>query len=522
VGRVEFNFHPRFKWGGTGWLIAENTIVTNRHVAVEFAKKTNNGIVFVRNPLGITIEALVDFREEFNTNATPMEVAVEEVRFLADEGQPDIAILKLAPNNFQLEPIPFFTGTIKPNAEVAVIGYPAYDPIRNPLKPEDVTRIFSNIFDFKRLSPGLILNDSVAPNVFTHDCTTLGGNSGSTVIDIATGQAVGLHFSGVFHESNFAVAAPAILDALANVGVQVNTTAPPVAIPPPVDEEDEILFNSQELKPEDYEDREGFQENFLGDDAIVPLPKIKDKSSVLKFGPNNDETVLKYHHFSLEMNEKRRMCIYSAVNINGAESRKTKRAGWKLDPRIQKEQQIMKECYGNPPKFSRGHMTRREDPAWGETLAIANLGNEDSMHVTNTVPQMQPFNGGIWLGLEDYALQNSRGDEMMISVFTGPFLEDDDPEQFGVQVPVEFWKIISFINDETGELCATGYTMSQEDFLSTREFVFGEYKTYQTSIKSIEKRAGLDFGPLADLDPYVGQEVIPSPLMDFSQIKFKR
>ncbi|HYC27654.1 MAG TPA: hypothetical protein VEB42_02545, partial [Chitinophagaceae bacterium] len=38
VGRIEFKSHPRFKWGGTGWLIAENTIVTNRHVAVEFAR----------------------------------------------------------------------------------------------------------------------------------------------------------------------------------------------------------------------------------------------------------------------------------------------------------------------------------------------------------------------------------------------------------------------------------------------------------------------------------------------------
>jgi endonuclease G, mitochondrial len=63
----------------------------------------------------------------------------------------------------------------------------------------------------------------------------------------------------------------------------------------------------------------------------------------------------------------------------------------------------MKESYGNAPKFSRGHMTRREDPIWGITLE---LGNSDSMHVTNTVPQIQSFNAGIWLDLEDYALLN--------------------------------------------------------------------------------------------------------------------
>jgi endonuclease G len=52
-------------------------------------------------------------------------------------------------------------------------------------------------------------------------------------------------------------------------------------------------------------------------------------------------------------------------------------------------------------------MTRREDPVWGEPEEAA-LGNNDSMHVTNTVPQMQPFNGGIWLALESYALDHAR------------------------------------------------------------------------------------------------------------------
>ena len=49
------------------------------------------------------------------------------------------------------------------------------------------------------------------------------------------------------------------------------------------------------------------------------------------------------------------------------------------------------------------------------------------MHVTNTVPQMQPFNAGIWLALESYALDHARSDQMRISVFTGPFLLADDP-----------------------------------------------------------------------------------------------
>ena len=159
---------------------------------------------------------------------------------------------------------------------------------------------------------------------------------------------------------------------------------------------------------------------------------------------------------------------------------------------------------------------------WGSDAAAA-TGNADSMHVTNAVPQMQPFNAGIWLGLEDYALDHAREDDMRISVFTGPFLRSNDPERFGVRIPVRFWKVIAFVHDETGELCATGYTMSQKNFIGEEEFVFGAHETAQAAIRSIEEQAGLSFGPLADLDPFADvEESIERPLLDFREIRFTR
>ena len=91
------------------------------------------------------------------------------------------------------------------------------------------------------------------------------------------------------------------------------------------------------------------------------------------------------------------------------------------------------------------------------------------MHVTNTTPQMQAFNAPIWLALEDYALGHAKEDEMKISVFTGPYFDDHDPEMYGVRIPRAFWKIIAFVHDETGELCATGYEMNQERTLQPEE-----------------------------------------------------
>jgi endonuclease G len=145
------------------------------------------------------------------------------------------------------------------------------------------------------------------------------------------------------------------------------------------------------------------------------------------------------------------------------------------------------------------------------------------MHVTNTVPQMQPFNAGIWLDLEDYALQHARGDQMRVSVFTGPFFKDDDPVRVGVAIPRAFWKVIVFVHDQTHALCATGYTMSQDSFLHDEEFVFGQHLTTQTRIRTIEQRAGLSFGPLAALDPFDGdEEGVGGVLTDPSQIRFLR
>jgi DNA/RNA endonuclease G (NUC1) len=293
--------------------------------------------------------------------------------------------------------------------------------------------------------------------------------------------------------------------------------------PPPADavDDDELLL---EAVPADYRDREGFDPDFLGDGITVSLPAVTgDPDDVLTFEVEGQtEQELRYEHFSVVMSRSRRLCLFSAVNIAGAESKRKRRVGWRIDPRIPRESQIRSECYGDPPRFARGHMTRREDPVWGDDASAA-TGNADSMHVTNAVPQMQPFNAGIWLGLEDYALDHAREDDMRICVITGPYLKADDPIRFDVQIPRRFWKVIAFVHDDTGQPCATGYAMSQDAFIREDEFVFGQHETFQVSIAAIERQTGLSFGPLAALDPFEEvEEALAAPLRDFAQIRFVR
>jgi endonuclease G, mitochondrial len=570
VGRIELENNPRFEWVGTGWLVTENIIVTNRHVASEFAKGDGRRFTFRSGSFG-KMSASIDFLQEVNSSKTEV-FEIQEVLHIEPDTGPDISFLRVKAKNGRklATPIALSKSTSAPKDQVAVIGYPARDS-RIP-EVDLMERIFGNVYNKKRLAPGQLI--ALGANEIQHDCSTLGGNSGSVVLNLKSGEAVGLHFSGRFLKANFAVPASLVANRLSAIGSRgsgaISTSVPssrpvvrpaaeqtaqapqttsqsgevtfqvpltisvrlgavitpaqtPVAVtapvvapePEPEDEPDEIFT---EGRVEDYSDKDGYVSDFLG--VEVPLPELKKTKDILKLTDSDSDFVLNYQHFSVIMSESRRMCFLSAVNIDGEKSRRTKRGPWKIDPRIPKEAQIMKECYGNPPKFSRGHMTRREDPAWGNA-GVATEGNQDSMHVTNTVPQMQPFNAGIWLGLEDYALQNSRKDKMSISVFTGPFFSKNDPIMYGVKIPTKFWKVIAFIHDETGELCATGYTMSQRKFLEPEEFVFSQHDTAQTSIREIEEKAGIDFGPLTEVDPFRNTpEGVAADLTDFSQIKF--
>jgi endonuclease G, mitochondrial len=605
VGRIDLIGHADFSWVGTGWLVRPTIIATNRHVAQLFARRSGQGFQFRPGTLGGPVAASIDFLREMGRDQK-LAFQITDVLHIEDEEEADMAFLRVA-GPPQAAPIALARGKGKAKQQVAVIGYPARD---SRIPDQDLMqRLYGDVYDCKRFAPGQLKR--VEETTLQHDATTLGGNSGSVVLDLETGQALGIHFAGRFLEANFAVPA-ALIEARVQLlegggarsrpapvremdsssttdssasdsgadnsstdsgstaqlpgtvqrlectiplkitleigvpvlacGVTVAAVAAPVA-PPPLtaatataprlgatsaagqgeQDEDDAEF-APEAPVSDYLDRKGYAEDFLGAGTSVPLPQIRrDAAQIVTFDfdGNEEESVLRYLHFSVVMHRTRRQCFYSAVNINGGQSRKTRRPGWAFDPRIPRELQIMKECYGNAPKFSRGHMTRREDPAWGSSTAVAQKGNADSMHVTNAVPQMQSFNAGIWLQLEDYALENARQDDMKISVFTGPVFKRDDPTQFGVKIPRQFWKVIAFIHDETGELSATGYSLSQESFLSEDEFVFGAHETHQRSLRWIEQQAGVSFGELTALDLFEDREGFAQPLSSLRQIRFR-
>lgn len=214
IGRVEVNNHPDFPWVGTGWLVADDIIVTNRHVAREFGRLAAGGFTFRTGLNGGPMSSRVDFLEE-DQRVKSLEYEVDSVLWIAPASEPDVAFLRLA-RPATGRPLPsaiVLADSVNPDGFVVTIGYPARDP-RVP-DQDLVKQIFGDVYEKKRLAPGQIL--AIEDDELSHDCATLGGNSGSPVIDLTNGQALGLHFSGLYMQANFAVPAPRVLDLLRRV-----------------------------------------------------------------------------------------------------------------------------------------------------------------------------------------------------------------------------------------------------------------------------------------------------------------
>lgn len=269
----------------------------------------------------------------------------------------------------------------------------------------------------------------------------------------------------------------------------------------------------------------GFNPNFLP--VAVGLPSVERAM----------DNTLDYQHFTIAMNPARRMPYYTAVNIDAIKYNKLKENipsrkelgsdPWTLDPRLPKTAQLPKSFYQNND-FDLGHMVRREDALWGDTLEEAVAANDDTFYLTNAVPQHKDFNRNAqrWKGLEDYALTNARKNDLRISVFSGCVFKENDRKYKDVQIPGQFWKIIVMVKSN-GELSATGYVVQQDDLIkdiTEREigFQYEQFKTYQVPITKIEEVTGLQFG-LNDHDPLQKTRDVftaPAPIEDFEDIVF--
>lgn len=200
-GRVEVAGHVELDWVGTASLVAPGTLMTNRHVAEEFCARKDERWTFRQ---GMTPR--IDFLAERGRTAT---FAFEITEVLGIHEQHDLALLRVEPasSDGRALPEPLAVAASEPadlyERDVYVVGYPAWDSRRN--EPEPLRRIFADVYNVKRLQPGRTVGYSTMYKALEHDCSTLGGNSGSPVVDLETSTVIGLHFGGRYGIGNYAV-----------------------------------------------------------------------------------------------------------------------------------------------------------------------------------------------------------------------------------------------------------------------------------------------------------------------------
>lgn len=215
VGRIDVTNFPGTDYVGTGWFVAPDVIITNRHVASLIARWDGRKYVFVRGIAGKPVTSSVCTAHEFDDGdpEAARVFNVSEVLYIEPQSSVhDIAFLRVKRRTDGLRPdrIPIAMANVADNVRVLVVGYPARAPRSVIPDQELMKRLYRDRYDVKRAAPGLTMPSS--DGSMQHDCTTLGGNSGSVVLDLAKGTAVGLHFAGLYQEANYAVQAQTLRD----------------------------------------------------------------------------------------------------------------------------------------------------------------------------------------------------------------------------------------------------------------------------------------------------------------------
>lgn len=498
---------------GSGFLVAPNLLLTNNHVL---------------NTPEMAVKSFAEFNFEddinFNPKPTKLFTLSPDELFYSDPHL-DFTLVAVSPTatdgtaliNFGALKLIDEVGKALPNEYLSIIQHPEGNSKQVAIRENKMLWFDDDWVHYTTdTQPGSsgspVFNDQWFVVALHHAGVPKKDSKGRNIKqngDMVWVANEGVRINRIYKALSDASAQGNVSAAAAYAKLRTSGTAPsfgPIMPQQPVPAAVLPEMEVETLLAEWYQGAEGYRSDFLDVSGVgykVPLPTVTDpfKKDVAEL--QGGGTVLKYTHFSIVMNKRRRLAFFTAVNIDGNQSQSITRSKdkWYFDSRLDRELQCGPELYRDNP-LDRGHLVRRLDPCWG---AEAVKAGEDTFHFTNCAPQHADLNQKIWNDLEDYILGTADRNNIRVSVFTGPVLREDDLLYRGqFQIPSDYWKIVAFVN-KYGKLRATAYLQTQKNLIGELEF-YGPYKTYQVAVSQIEALTGLDFGVLRDCDPINGED----------------
>lgn len=190
---------------GSGWRLGADLLVTNRHVAQKLVQDPTLAPGQWRLDNGCP--CIADFGMTDDPEGAS-RFSVASLVYCAPEPAIDVAVLRLESNGQK------FPDALKVSFDETLLGrdtagdlpvfkgQPVY-VVGHPLQRLPTTQslqVFGDADGLKRVSPGYITAFQRASSSVDHDCSTLGGSSGSAVLDVYEHRVVGIHLGGCANE----------------------------------------------------------------------------------------------------------------------------------------------------------------------------------------------------------------------------------------------------------------------------------------------------------------------------------
>jgi hypothetical protein len=220
---------------GSGFLLTDGKLVTARHVVLDpgwlFGNPSdpacNPGWVRYNRVSGASpgAEAMIPAIGHNATKAATLDMAIISQ---SSDWRKILAASAISPEfdflpGLAMQTEPLSEGELR-RRPVAVIGHPLQGNARGD--HADIPIVFGDAsLGTKRFMPGQIDGEKpvleVAGRTFlSHDCSTLGGASGSGLFDLSTGRVLGIHVTGDAFTGNRAVPSWIVADKLAQAQVE--------------------------------------------------------------------------------------------------------------------------------------------------------------------------------------------------------------------------------------------------------------------------------------------------------------